>query len=84
MSKEDQMKCIFIRMDCSKEGKSDIQEVKLCDVVEVHDITYTYEEIKTKEFTVIETDPEWYTTNKFGDFEVTVDLKSNVKIDHKK
>lgn len=84
MSKEDQMKCIFIRMDCSKEGKSDIREVKLCDVVEVHDINYTYEEIKTKEIEVVESDPEWNITNKIGEFEVTVDLKSNVKVEYKK
>lgn len=84
MSKEDQMKCIFIRMDCSKDGKSNIREVKLCDVVEVHDINYTYEEIKTKEFTVIETDPIWDTKPGFGDPDVTVDLSSNVKVEHKK
>jgi len=84
MSKEDQMKCIFIRMDCSKEGKSDVKEIKLCDVVEVHDINYTYEEIKTKEFTVIETDPAWHTEPGFGDPDVTVDLSSNVKVEHKK
>lgn len=84
MSKQDQMKCIFIRMDCSKDGKSDIQAIKLCDVVEVHNITHTYEEIKTKELEVIEHDPEWYITNKIGEFEVTVDLNSNVKVEHKK
>lgn len=84
MSKQDQMKCIFIRMDCSKDGKSDIQAIKLCDVVEVHNINYAYEEIKTKELEVIEHDPEWYITNKIGEFEVTVDLKSNVKVEHKK
>ena len=80
MSKEDQMKCIFIRMDCSKDGKSDIQTIKLCNVVEVHDINYTYEEIKTKEVEIIESDPEWYATNKFGDSEATIDLKSNIKL----
>ena len=84
MSKEDQMKCIFIRMDCSKEGKSDIREVKLCDVVEVHDINYTYEEIKTKEVEVVESDPEWNIESGSDKNIATVDLKTNVKIDHKK
>lgn len=80
MSREDQMKYIFIRIDCSKEGKSDVKEIKLCDVVEVHDINYTYEEIKTKEIIVIETDPAWHAEHGFGDPEVTVDLKSNIKL----
>ena len=80
MSKEDQMKCIFIRMDCSKEGKSDIREVKLCDVVEVHDINYTYEEIKTKEIEVIEHDPEWNIESGSDKNIATVDLKTNVKL----
>lgn len=80
MSKEDQMKCIFIRMDCSKEGKSDIREVKLCDVVEVHDINYTYEEIKTKEVEVVESDPEWNIESGSDKNIATVDLKTNVKL----
>ena len=80
MSKEDQMKCIFIRMDCSKEGKSDIQEVKLCDVVEVHDINYTNEEIKTKEVEVVESDPEWNIESGSDKNIATVDLKTNVKL----
>ena len=80
MSKEDQMKCIFIRMDCSKEGKSDIREVKLCDVVEVHDINYTYEEIKTKEIEVVESDPEWNAEPGLDKKTATIDLKSNVKL----
>lgn len=80
MSKQDQMKCIFIRMDCSKDGKSDIQAIKLCDVVEVHDINYTYEEIKTKEIEVVESNPEWNIESGSDKNIVTVDLKSNIKI----
>ena len=80
MSKEDQMKCIFIRMDCSKDGKSDIQAIKLCDVVEVHDINYTYEEIKTKEIEVVESDPEWNIEPGLDKNVATVDLKSNIKL----
>lgn len=80
MSKEDQMKCIFIRMDCSKDGKSDIQAIKLCDVVEVHDINYTYEEIKTKEIEVVESNPEWNIESGSDKNIVTVDLKSNIKL----
>ncbi len=80
MSKQDQMKCIFIRMDCSKDGKSDIQAIKLCNVVEVHDINYTYEEIKTKEVEVIESDPEWNIEPGLDRNVATVDLKSNIKL----
>ena len=80
MSKQDQMKCIFIRMDCSKDGKSDIQAIKLCDVVEVHDINYTYEEIKTKEIEVVESDPEWNIKPGLYKNIATVDLKTNVKL----
>lgn len=80
MSKQDQMKCIFIRMDCSKNGKSDIQAIKLCDVVEVHDINYTYEEIKTKEVEVVESNPEWNIESGSDKNIATVDLKTNVKL----
>ena len=80
MSKQDQMKCIFIRMDCSKDGKSDIQAIKLCNVVEVHDINYTYEEIKTKEIEVVESDPEWNIKPGLYKNIATVDLKSNIKL----
>ena len=80
MSKQDQMKCIFIRMDCSKDGKSDIQAIKLCNVVEVHDINYTYEEIKTKEIEVVESDPEWNIKPGLDKNIATVDLKTNVKL----
>ena len=80
MSKQDQMKCIFIRMDCSKDGKSDIQAIKLCDVVEVHDINYTYEEIKTKEIEIVESDPEWNIESGSDKNIATVDLKTNVKL----
>lgn len=80
MPKQDQMKCIFIRMDCSKDGKSDIQAIKLCDVVEVHDINYTYEEIKTKEIEIVESDPEWNIESGSDKNITTVDLKTNVKL----
>ena len=80
MSKQDQMKCIFIRMDCSKDGKSDIQAIKLCDVVEVHDINYAYEEIKTKEIEVVESNPEWNIESGLDKNIATVDLKTNVKL----
>lgn len=80
MSKEDQMKCIFICMDCSKDEKSDIRPIKLCNVVEVHDINYTYEEIKTKEIEVVESDPEWNIEPGSDKSIATVDLKTNVKL----
>lgn len=80
MSKQDQMKCIFIRMDCSKDGKSDIRAIKLCDVVEVHDINYTYEEIKTKDIEVVESDPQWSVDPMNDNKSATIDLKSNVKL----
>lgn len=80
MSKQDQMKCIFIRMDCSKDGKSDIQAIKLCDVVEVHDINYAYEEIKTKEIEVVESNPEGNIESGSDKNIATVDLKTNVKL----
>ena len=80
MPKEEQMKCIYVRMDCSKEGKSDIQDIKLCDIVEVNDIDYAYEEIKTKDIEVIESDPQWSVDPMNDNKTATIDLKSNIKL----
>lgn len=78
MSKEQRMECILICMDCSTNGKSDIQNVKLSHVVEINDINHEYEEIKNTEIKVEEHDPEWETIS--NDKIVKVDISPNVDL----
>lgn len=78
MSKEQCMECILICMDCSTCCNSDIQNIKLSNIVEVNDVDHEYEEIKNTEIKVEEHDPEWKSDP--NDKVVRVDISSNVDL----
>ncbi len=79
MSNESRMGCIIIKMDCSSEGKSDIRYIKLCDVVEVHEIDYEYEEIKRLKC-VLQNHPDKWTEELHPDRTAEIDITNNHSI----
>lgn len=78
MSKEQRMECVLIRIDCSTEGNSDIQDIKLAHVVEVNDIDHEYEEIKTSNIQVNEHTPEWRSDS--NEHTAEIDIGSRVEL----
>lgn len=78
MSSEQTKKCIIIKMDCSSEGKSDIQYVKLYNIVEVNDIDHVYEELQRQPISIEEHPIDWHSTSDKKD--ATVDLSSVIEI----
>ena len=78
MSREQQKACITIKIDCSSNEKSDIQYIKLCNVVEVNDIDHEYEEIKRIPIEIEEHPIEWKST--VLEKKADVDISSNIEI----
>lgn len=78
MSKEQCLECLLIRIDCSTEGNSDIQDIKLARIVEVNDIDHEYEEIKKSDIQVNEHNSEWKSDSNQNTTEI--DIGSRIEL----
>lgn len=79
MSKSEQEKCIIIKMDCSSEGESDIQYIKLYDIVEVNDIDHIYKELEATPISIEKHGEEWISDSLSKESEVDISGKVEVK-----